>query len=705
MLLYEKTGYYETLRLEIFGGYYTLEDIYIHQKINEHTIMRLTAVVSEESAMIYEQELLSNRGLRLVQKQGEEELVLFGGMIQNLIVERKNGIYYIHIEGASFTKYIDVRKENVSYQNENSTYEDVIDKALEKYDFSGIPYLWTEKSRSNTVNRFLLQFKETDWEFIKRVASIEHLGLIPDMTGRHTQFFIGLPKGREEKTVPPCKHTVQRHLQKAEKEVRNGSVGKDIYPGDYLQYILHDITAHYELGDVVRFQDVSYIVMEKTSILKKEDGILWNTYVVQQKKGISFPRLYNSALRGNSLTGTVIDVKRNFTKLHLHIDKQQQEVATACWFPQPQYFTAGSDSGFCIMPERGDMMRLHFPTKDEAEHYIICSDNGDFDKLLSSINASKGGKEPEKATKASNSNAPYEKYLTTPEGKGMLFNDSVVKYHTTGDISTIQMEDGKGITISSEGNIEMLANNIVLFATEQIRMTAGKKIELISGGSSIIIDGEDNRIDEKAGDIYLESPLNEETPVLTEDEVSQILSEAGYAREQMVIEYTPDGIPITPENKFDEDIYDYLYHYWKEHSGEYDPKGNVVAANTANHISLKYKTENELKFEKWAMREFGMTNEEQTEHTLPGLLSSVLEISNVIDVILLPVSLFSAGAKFVGKEALKEGGEELAEAAGKQLLKMEGKEALQEAATKELEKEALKALFKKAAIENLEKSA
>ena len=267
------------------------------------------------------------------------------------------------------------------------------------------------------------------------------------------------------------------------------------------------------------------------------------------------------------------------------------------------------------------------------------------------------------------------------------------------------MEDGKGITISSEGNIEMLANNIVLFATEQVRMTAGKKIEMISGGSSIIIDGEDNRIDEKAGDIYLESPLNEETPVLTEDEVSQILSEAGYAREQMVIEYTPDGIPITPENKFDEDIYDYLYHYWKEHSGEYDPKGNVVAAN---HISLKYKTENELKFEKWAMREFGMTNEEQTEHTLPGLLSSVLEISNVIDVILLPVSLFSAGAKFVGKEALKEGGEELAEAAGKQLLKMEGKEALQEAVekgTKELAQVTTEKAMKEAAVMATEKSA
>ena len=755
MLLYEKTGYYETLRLEIFGGYYTLEDIYIHQKINEHTIMRLTAVVSEESAMIYEQELLSNRGLRLVQKQGEEELVLFGGMIQNLIVERKNGIYYIHIEGASFTKYIDVRKENVSYQNENSTYEDVIDKALEKYDFSGIPYLWTEKSRSNTVNRFLLQFKETDWEFIKRVASIEHLGLIPDMTGRHTQFFIGLPKGREEKAVPPCKHTVQRHLQKAEKEVRNGSVGKDIYPGDYLQYILHDITAHYELGDAVRFQDVSYIVVEKTSILKKEDGILWNTYVVQQKKGISFPRLYNNALRGNSLTGTVIDVKRNFTKLHLHIDKQQQEVATACWFPQPQYFTAGSDSGFCIMPERGDMMRLHFPTKDEAEHYIICSDNGDFDKLLSSINASKGGKEPEKATKASNSNAPYEKYLTTPEGKGMLFNDSVVKYHTTGDISTIQMEDGKGITISSEGNIEMLANNIVLFATEQVRMTAGKKIELISGGSSIIIDGEDNRIDEKAGDIYLESPLNEETPVLTEDGGSLLLSEWGYERENMEFslsgevyklelvkafrdqwketsgEYTPegdmpplyqankknpksindinfknwlwreyniklediillesqlnenlalalrhqnkigithtsDGIRITEKNKCDPVIQKEIYEDWKKNSGQYDPKNDVIPEWEMD--ALHPRTVNDIKFEQYLLREYGMTRKEEIEKTFGGNIDALLKMSTIFDVFTLGTA---AVAKLTGKKVWKEVGEEVGE---KIFLKEGGKE-------------------------------
>ena len=341
------------------------------------------------------------------------------------------------------------------------------------------------------------------------------------------------------------------------------------------------------------------------------------------------------------------------------------------------------------MPERGDMMRLHFPTKDESEHYIICSDNGDFDKLFSCLNASKGGKEPQKVSgpPLSNSNAPYEKYLTTPKGKGMLLNDGVVKYHTTGDISTIQMEDGKGIVISSEGNIEMLANNIVTSSTKQIHMTAGKKIEMISGGSSVIIDGEGNCIDKKAGDIYLESPLNKEIKILTEDEASKILSEAGYRRKKTVIGYTPDGIPITPENKFDDAIYNYLYAYWKEHSREYDPKKDVIPESEMN--KMHPKTKNEFQFEKWLFEQYGMTSKEKTENTLMGNLNVLLEVSDVIDIAALPVGAIAVGAKLVGKKVIKEVGEkavkEVVEETVEKTVKTEvSEEVAENAAKKEL---------------------
>lgn len=642
MQCYQNTASYENIVMEIFGGYEILEDITIHQKINEHTTIKLTAMVSEQSALKYETELLSKQAIKIIQKTEEQDIVHFGGMIQCLTVERKNGIYYIHIDGVSLTKYIDIKKQNVSYQNENSTYQDIIDKAIQEYNFPGMTYIWTEQSRSKKVGRFLLQFQETDWEFIKRVASIENLGLIPNMTGKQTQFFIGLPKGREEKIVPYCRHKVHRLLEKAEKEVVNKKVNT-IWQGDYIQYELYDITEHYELGDVVRFQDMQYIVIEKTSTLLKKDGILRSNYVIQQKKGIAFPRLYNNALRGNSLTGTVIDVKRNFTKLHLHIDEEQQDIATAFWFPQPQCFTAGSDSGFCIMPERGDTMRLHFPTKDETEHYIICSDNGDFSKLLNSLNTSKGGKEPEKAAKVSGSNAPYEKFLTTPGQKGMLLNDGMVKYHTTGDISVIQMEDGKGISISSDGNIELLANNINLKAGAKLNITAGKKIEISCIGSSMIIDGEGDRIDKKAPDIFFDSPENVivDMPV---DAIEQLFSSQAAERKVAVLEFTPDEIRITAENKFDDGIYQLLYGVWKETSGEYDPKDDKPIVDPRGNTTTK----NETKFKYWAMEQYGMTSEEYRGYTIEGTLKTLGEIDEATSKTMLILALPS-----IAKNAVK----------------------------------------------------
>ena len=277
-------------------------------------------------------------------------------------------------------------------------------------------------------------------------------------------------------------------------------------------------------------------------------------------------------------------------------------------------------------------MRLHFPTKDETEHYIICSDNGDFSKLLSSLNASKGGKQPEKTAKVSGSNAPYEKFLTTPGQKGMLLNDGMVKYHTTGDISSIQMEDGKGISISSDGNIELLANNINLKAGAKLNITAGKKIEISCIGSSMIIDGEGDRIDKKAPDIFFDSPENVivDVPV---DAIEQLFASQAAERKAAVLEFTPDEIRITAENKFDDGIYQLLYDVWKETSGEYDPKDDKPIVDPRGNVH----TQNETKFKYWAMEQYGMTAEEYRGYTFKGTGKTILETAGAYFKVTAPI--------------------------------------------------------------------
>ena len=125
-----------------------------------------------------------------------------------------------------------------------------------------------------------------------------------------------------------------------------------------------------------------------------------------------------------------------------------------------------------------------------------------------------------------------------------------------------------------------------------------------------------------------------------------------------------------------------------------------MASNTANHLSLEYKTENELKFAQWAMREYGMTNKERTTHTFKGQMSVLLEVWNVVDIITLPISLVSAGGKFIGKEVAKEVGEELGEKAVKEV----AEEAVEKTVKTEVSEEIAESAAKKEmadAAENL----
>ncbi len=86
-----------------------------------------------------------------------------------------------------------------------------------------------------------------------------------------------------------------------------------------------------------------------------------------------------------------------------------------------------------------------------------------------------------------------------------------------------------------------------------------------------------------------------------------------------------------------------------------------------------------------------MTNKERTTHTFKGQMSVLLEVWNVVDMITLPISLVSAGGKFIGKEVAKEVGEELGEKAVKEV----AEEAVEKTVKTEVSEEIAESAAKK----------
>ena len=126
------------------------------------------------------------------------------------------------------------------------------------------------------------------------------------------------------------------------------------------------------------------------------------------------------------------------------------------------------------------------------------------------------------------------------------------------------------------------------------------------------------------------------------------------------ITHTSDGIRITEENKCDPVIQKEIYEDWKKNSGQYDPKNDVIPEWEMD--ALHPRTVNDIKFEQYLLREYGMTKKEEIEKTFGGNVDALLKMSTIFDVFTLGTA---AVAKLTGKKVLKEVGEEVGEKAVK----------------------------------------
>ena len=161
-------------------------------------------------------------------------------------------------------------------------------------------------------------------------------------------------------------------------------------------------------------------------------------------------------------------------------------------------------------------------------------------------------------------------------------------------------------------------------------------------------------------------------------EVEKLFRAFAEERKRALPQFTPDGIPITMENKFDDAIYNYLYAYWKEQSGEYDPKKDIIPESEMN--KMHPKTKNEKKFEQWLFAQYGMTKKEQRGYTLEGNLDSLWEIFSAADMVLLVKALPN-----IGKNLAKLGknvGDDVAEEAIEKTVKKEAAEEMAESTAK-----------------------
>ncbi|WP_052410420.1 hypothetical protein [Paenibacillus durus] len=227
-------------------------------------------------------------------------------------------------------------------------------------DYSGSDKL-DEAFGSRPTNQFIMQYQETDWGFLKRLASHAGAMLLPNITAHRIQIWIGIPEARRQIALEDAPFRMWRRISSYFNHAANGRTPTSA--SDYTGYTF-EWPEILQPGDEIKRSNLTYVITKRTGTMTS--GVMTWSYECALPQGVTVAKTYNQTLIGAAIEGKILEVSRNQVRLHLDMD-DQQDPTDAQWFP----YSAEGNQVWYLMPEKGAQVKLYFPTADEDDAMVI----------------------------------------------------------------------------------------------------------------------------------------------------------------------------------------------------------------------------------------------------------------------------------------------------------------------------------------------
>jgi hypothetical protein len=448
----EETMIYEELIIEAPFKFSQILELEMKQSLNEHGFVFLKAVLAEEEKI----DTIHYLNEKQILKIKKSNRIIFSGMLAKITMKRLANMVEVQLVLASHSIQLDFKEKSRSFQNVKATYEDVFKKIVKEYGGDLIDYI----SENKTLQVPRIQYKETDWAYIKRLASYVGGKIYPYVQGDKVQVYVGIHIGETYKE-DSYEYKIKKQIKEYLLFERNFKKGEEI---DFVTYEVESLE-DYELGDKVVYEQITFAIVKKVSVLKQ--GRLVHTYTLQKAKSIRQGETYNPQIKGASLDGTILAIEKDKIKVHLNIDEAQKE-EEAYWYKFATPYTTEGQTGWYVMPEVGSSVSLYSPSSDEASAYTI------------QVNRQDGEENPK-------TQDPTIKYFGTAYQKEMKLAPTHITFSAPEDQIYIKLEN-KGIQVASSENIKLYSEKGIKSESETVEITAKERIILRTDQTNIIMD-------------------------------------------------------------------------------------------------------------------------------------------------------------------------------------------------------------------------
>ncbi len=385
--------------------------------------------------------------------QGNTAGALFSGYPEKVEIKEERGYRIADIQAVSGTILLDQKKSNRVFQKKVQTYMGIASTVTADTEHSACILPGSDMRTGGT----LIQYQETDWRFLKRMASQLGLPLVPDTSYYYPRFYLGLPEGekRELGEIISCDFCFDGRYYAVS--------GKCLV--DREDFICYDVVTRtsLSLGDRVTYEGRELLVSRKKTELAGGEVIF--TYRLAGNGYTWVPWEDNPDYTGMSFVGSIVGTQGEQVEVAFDIDK------TAAGGNRYGFAPATGNLMYC-MPQKGTKTSLYIGNGDEAQGIATGC-------IRTNGSTCEGTGSPEK------------KSFRSEHGKGMDLYPQRMGLDG-GETGKITFEDETGTTIESNGGLVLMAKEgIRLESMTGIAMQGMSDIMALysEGASSLCVNG------------------------------------------------------------------------------------------------------------------------------------------------------------------------------------------------------------------------
>lgn len=333
-------------------GVLQAESFTFQASFNHHAKVHVRLLMEEEGIEESVHGLSDGAGIEVYEN---ENGILFMGKVTAARMVPERGLYYLELEAASYTCEWELEAVSQSFLNLEATYKQVMEKVLENQRKADMIDCVTAGA---VIPDFLLQYEETDWDFLIRLASHFKTFLVPDYKAGYGRASFGLPSSEEVFILREADYRTIKDMEQYDQVNLSG----ELLSQEIMKWEVKT-THSFVLAQNVEFRDIRTIVTKIQ--YKTVEGELIRSYQLSRKKGVRSVPLQNEHISGMSIPATVKERSGNCLRVHFHIDREYDGSLNA------RYFTYAIESSFIYcMPEIGSQV-LYFPSADESRAVAV----------------------------------------------------------------------------------------------------------------------------------------------------------------------------------------------------------------------------------------------------------------------------------------------------------------------------------------------